>query len=82
MAGILALLSLSLTLLGVMLFYTGRGLIGHALWARISGGVFAIGMLALSCVGVLGLHRAGAFVSLLVACAAVYAMWVLGWRFS
>ena len=81
-AGVLAGVSVLLMLFSAALFYTGRGLHHHATWARITGGLLAVLLLLFSSGLVLGLPRAGAWSSAVILCASVYALWVLGWRFS
>ena len=81
-AGILAIVSCIAILFSAVLFYTGRGLQQHATWARIVGGILALGFLMSSSGMVLGLPRAGAITSLALFGAAAYSLWVLGWRFS
>ncbi len=81
-AGMLAVLSFCTTLFSASLFYTGRGLMAHALWARLAGGILTFGLLLLSFAGMMSLPRGGAWISVLFAGLATYAMWVLGWRFS
>jgi hypothetical protein len=76
------MVSLITTLLGAGLFYTGRGLSRHAMWARIAGGLLSLAALLVSGEGVLAFERGGATISLPLACAAAYTAWVLGWRFS
>jgi hypothetical protein len=80
-AGVLVVLSLVATLVSAALFYTGRGLFHHDTWARVTGGLVALGLLLVSAVCVGSLPRGGALASLLFLGASGYAIWVLGWRF-
>jgi len=81
-AGVLALFTMATTLPSAGLYCTGRGLSRHALWARIAGGLGALGVALLSCGGILAFERGGAWICGLLAGAAAYVAWVLGWRFS
>jgi len=82
LAGILAVVSVLALAFSAALVYTGRGLQQHAVWARVVAGILALACLLSSSGMVLGLPRAGAATSLLLAGAAAYSLWVLGWRFS
>jgi len=79
---ILMTLGIFAVAMSIALFLTGRGLHHHATWARIMGGLFSAGLLLASIAGVLAQHPIGSSASLVFLGGAVYALWVLGWRYS
>jgi hypothetical protein len=73
-AEILITLAVFVMALSTSVFLTGRGLVHHAGWARISGFLLA------------GLVLAGSILAprtaILLIPASIYVLWVLGWRYS
>jgi hypothetical protein len=80
-AGILDIVAAALTLAGVCLFFTGRGLAMHTTWARIAAGLGASGFLLISYLTMTALKRGAAF-ALIPIGASIYMLWVLIRRFS
>ena len=80
-AGILDIVAAALTLAGVCLFFTGRGLAMHATWARIMAGLGASGFLLISYLTMTALKRGAAF-ALIPIGVSIYMLWVLIRRFS
>jgi len=80
-AGVLLVVAAALTLAGACLFFTGRGLILHAAWARIAAGMAALGFLLVSFLALTSLRRGGVF-ALIPVGAAAYMIWVLIRRFN
>jgi|SRR5450755_1056492 hypothetical protein len=80
-AGVLAVASLCIALFAGALFFAGRGLLRHRLWARVVGALLTLGLLLVSfaAVAILDRSRAVDVAPLIAFC--VYALWVLGWRF-
>lgn len=82
LAEIVSTVALSVSLFGAGLFFTGRGLLRHATWARILAGVLVFGVLALSLGAILLLGSRGAAVVFAPAVGfCVYSLWVLALRF-
>jgi hypothetical protein len=80
-AEVLTVVSLVCSSIGASLFFTGRGLLQHATWARIVGALFALVVLLSSFWPVVNLSRGPAAVFSLLICSCIYTLWVLGWRF-
>jgi hypothetical protein len=77
-----AFLSLLTLILAVILYATGRGIGHHATWARIVGGLIAVGLLLCS-LGLLAvLSRDLALIACLPIALSLYTLWVLCWRFA
>jgi hypothetical protein len=81
-AGVLSSAFLAATVLSAGLFFTGRGLLRRAIWARIAGALFILVVLYI-CVNLTFVlsPRPAAGAAALAGCC-VYATWVLGFRFS
>ncbi len=79
----LALLAFVMSLFATLLYFTGNGdLDRHAIWARFFAIAIASGLL-LTGIGAAGItSRGGLTVALAAIAAALYALWVLLWRFS
>jgi hypothetical protein len=80
-AGILDIVAAALTLAGACLFFTGRGLVLHATWARIAAGLGASGFLLISFLAMTALRRGVAF-ALIPIGVSIYMLWVLIRRFN
>ena len=80
-AGILDIVAAALTVAGVCLFFTGRGLALHATWARIAAGLGASGFLLISYLTMTALKRGAAF-ALIPIGVSIYMLWVLIRRFN
>lgn len=76
----LDILAVALTIAGAGLFFTGRGLVLHAAWARIIAGFGATGFLLISFLAMTALRRGAAF-ALLPIGLSIYTLWVLIRRF-
>jgi hypothetical protein len=74
--GILDIVAAALTLAGACLFFTGRGLVMHATWARIAAGLAASSLLLISFLAMIALRRAAAF-ALIPTGISIYMLWVL-----
>jgi hypothetical protein len=81
-AGVVDIAAFALALIGAALFFTGRGLVGHATWARILAGVAAFAIFAVSFLAFTSIRRGPNFIALVPLSAAVYALWVLIRRFG
>jgi hypothetical protein len=78
----LALLAFAVSLFAALLYFTGNGLDRHATWARLCAIAIASGLL-LTAIGAAGITSWGGLAAALAAiAAALYALWVLLWRFS
>lgn len=73
--------AVALTAVGACLFLTGRGLMLHAAWARIAGGIGASGILLISFLALTSLPRGGTF-ALIPLGVSIYMLWVLARRFN
>jgi hypothetical protein len=78
----LAVIAFVVSLFAALMYFTGNGLDRRAAWARILAIVIACGFLltgagAVSVVSHTGLPAAFAAIA-----SALYALWVLGWKFS
>jgi len=80
-AGILDIVAAALTMAGACLFFTGRGLVLHATWARIAAGLAASGFLLISFLAMTALRRGAAF-DLIPIGVSIYMLWVLIRRFN
>ena len=80
-AGILDIAAAILALAGACLFFTGRGLVLHAAWARIIAGVAASGILLISFLALTSLRRGAAF-ALIPIGISIYMLWALIRRFN
>jgi hypothetical protein len=80
-AGVLALASFCIASFATGLFFAGRGLLRHRLWARVVGALFTLGLLLVSFGAVMILDRSWAIDVAPMIAFCVYALWVLGWRF-
>jgi hypothetical protein len=80
--GSLSIVAFVLTLIGVAAFFTGRGLYGHATWARIVAGVIASGFFVVSFLAFTSIRRGPNFFALLPLSVSIYALWVLIRRFA
>jgi len=79
---VLTVLSLIVLLLALVLFFTGRGIVAHRLWARIAGIVFCVLGLLFGWSILFNVSREVAAAIVLLSAAAVYSLWTLGWRYS
>jgi hypothetical protein len=80
-AGIFDIIAAVLTVAAACLFFTGRGLILHATWARIAAGLGASGFLLISFLTMTSLRRGAAF-ALIPIGVSIYMLWVLIRRFN
>jgi len=71
----------ALTLTGACLFFTGRGLVLHAAWARIIAGLAASGIFLISFLALTSLRRGAAF-ALIPIGVSIYMLWALIRRFN
>ena len=71
----------TLAVVGAVLFFTGRGLFLHAVWARLVAGAAASGMLLVSFLALTSLRRGGTF-ALIPVGVSIYMLWVLVRRFN
>jgi phage-related holin len=78
----MTILALILTLFGVLLYLTGRGLKVRATWARIVAGLVSVVTLANAAIAFSVLNRAGQIADGLVMAGLLYALWVLVLRFA
>jgi hypothetical protein len=79
---VLAVVALAATILGALLFFTGRGLAIHAAWARIVGSLLSLGLLALALGMLVFLRRPLALVAAAPLGASLYSLWALIRRFA
>src|SRR5579862_7162372 len=79
-ARIIDILAAMLAVAGACLFFTGRGLVLHAAWARILAGLMASGFLLVSLMAMTVLKRGAAF-GLIPIGMAIYMLWTLIRRF-
>ena len=75
LAQILVAVGAFVATLSTAVFLTGRGFWRHATWARISGFVIAVILLAAAAV-------VPPRLSWVVVAGSIYILWVLGWRYS
>jgi hypothetical protein len=80
-AGILDIAAAVLTLVGVCVFFTGRGLVLHAAWARIAAIIASSGFLLISFLTMTSLRRGNAY-ALIPLALSIYMLWVLIRRFN
>jgi hypothetical protein len=66
----------------VLLYLTGRGIIHHATWARISAIVLSTGLAIASCAIMAVMRRDNAPFAMLPIAASLYTLWVMIWRFA
>jgi hypothetical protein len=81
-AVMLAVTSLVVLLFALVLHVTGRGLFRHATWARIAAGVISIAVILFFYGMLFVLPRDLLVVPGLFIGAALYTLWVLGWRYA
>ena len=81
-AGVVDVAAFLLTLAGVFLFFTGRGLALHATWARIVAGFVASVFLIVSYFTMTALQRGAAVFALIPIGISIYMLWVLIRRFN
>ncbi len=79
--GALAICALFVTLLGALLFAAGRGVSRQASWARFTGGLITLAVLASGAVVVRHLSQTAAIADGVVMTLSLYGLWVLVWRF-
>ena len=80
--GALSVAAAVLTVAGVTLFFTGRGLFAHAAWARVFAGLASALVLVVSFLVLTSLRRSSAAVALIPLGLSGYALWVLIRRFN
>jgi len=66
----------------VLLYRTGRGIIHHATWARISAIVLSTGLALASCAMMAVMQRDHAPFAALPIALSLYTLWVMIWRFA
>ncbi len=81
-AQLLAALLFFVVLFAVLLFFVGRGIAHHAMWARVMGILISAALL-LACIGLLSVTDRMATMTVCVGIVvALYTIWVLGWRYA
>jgi hypothetical protein len=78
----LAVVALMIALWALLLYLIGRGVGRAALWARIVGGVFALGLALASLLAFTSLPLRLIAVPILPMATALYTLWTLIWRFG
>jgi hypothetical protein len=78
----LAILALIVALAGVLVYLVGRGVGRRALWARIVGGLFALGLALTSLIAFANLPPRLMAAPLPTMAIALYTLWTLIWRFN
>jgi hypothetical protein len=81
-AAALAILSLSATLFSVVVYLTGGGVGRRATWARILASLLSLGLFLVAVGALLTFHRDAALIACPLIGAALYSLWVLGWKFA
>jgi len=79
---VLAVLALIVALGAVLIYLIGRGVGRKALWARIVGGLFAIGLALTSLIAFTSLPPRLMAAPLPAMAIALYTLWTLIWRFD
>jgi hypothetical protein len=79
---VLAVASVLALAFGVLLYLTGRGIIHHASWARISAIVMSAGLLLASCAIMAVMRRDHAPFAVLPIVLSLYTLWVMIRRFA
>jgi hypothetical protein len=79
---VLAVASVIALALSVLLYLTGRGIIHHAGWARISAIVLSAGLALASCAIMAVMRRDHAPFAALPIALSLYTLWVMIWRFA
>ena len=79
---VLAVASVLALAFGVLLYLTGRGIIHHATWARISAIVMSAGLALASCAIMAAMRRDNAPFAVLPIAASLYTLWVMIGRFG
>ena len=77
----MAILALLVALWAALLYLIGRGVGRGAMWARIVGGAFALGLALVSLIAVINLPHRLIAAPLPALGLAIYTLWVLIWRF-
>jgi O-antigen ligase len=80
--GILSAAAAALTVAGALFFFTGRGLLLQAAWARILAGLMSGGALMVSFLVLTSLRRGAAYFALIPLGLSIYVLWVLVRRFN
>jgi hypothetical protein len=78
----LAIVALLVTLQAVLLFVVGRGIGRGAMWARIVGGLLAVGLAMLSFIAFASLPHRLMTAPLPLLALALYTLWTLIWRYK
>jgi hypothetical protein len=81
-ADLVDILAAVFTLVSVSLFFTGRGLVLHATWARITAILATSGFLLISFLVMTALRRGAAAFALIPIGGSIYMLWVLIRRFN
>jgi hypothetical protein len=79
---ILAVVAVLALVFGVLLYLTGRGIVHHATWARISAIVMSAGLVITTCAVMAVMRRDNAPFGLLPIAVSLYTLWVMIWRFG
>jgi hypothetical protein len=81
-AQLFAALLFVVVLFALLLYFTGRGIAHHAMWARVMGMLICVALL-LACVGLLSVtDRTATAVVCMGIAVSLYTIWVLGWRYA
>ena len=78
----LAVLALIVALVAVLIYLVGRGVGRKALWARIVGGLLAVGLALMSLIAFANLPQRLMAAPLPAMAIALYTLWTLIWRFN
>ena len=79
---VLAVASVLALAFGVLLYLTGRGIIHHATWARISAIIMSAGLALTSCAVMAVMRRDNAPFAAVPIALSLYTLWVMIWRFA
>ncbi len=79
---LMTVVSVVLLIVAIILFVTGSGVAAHAGWARVVAAFFSLLVLLLSAIVMVNLPRGEMIVPGVIAAAALYTIWVLGWRYA
>jgi hypothetical protein len=79
---VLAIVSILALAFGVLVYLTGRGIIHHATWARISAIVMSLALALASCAVMAVMRRDHAPFAALPVALSLYTLWVMIWRFA